>query len=256
MFRIRIWYADFGVVMASRVWRGRRALGLSVLVARLAGPGAAPARPTQHILTVWNGGSECPRRRGPHTASGAKNTVQTPAHAHGDTRRHARRRAAEEGRRQPACAQIDGTETRTRVGAMSRCQFRIALHATTARFSAGSCVTSGVPIVSSFAPGFKPARTIGPSISSCQAHRGDEPHQVKGAASKHGRGSASAHLENLSGDLWAVALKVNGLANAQLAAIDELKVFDRLMRLLAGSHVFDLLRHISETSNHALILEL
>jgi hypothetical protein len=28
------------------------------------------------------------------------------------------------------------------------------------------------------------------------------------------------------------------------------------MRLLAGAHVFDLLRHISETSNHALILEL
>ena len=53
MFRIRIWYADFGVVMASRVWRGRRALGLSVRVARLAGPGAAPARPAQHILTVY-----------------------------------------------------------------------------------------------------------------------------------------------------------------------------------------------------------
>lgn len=98
MFRIRIWYADFGVVMASRVWRGRRALGLSVRVARLAGPGAAPARPTQHILTVWNGGSECPRRRGPHTASGAKNTVRTPARArrHAPTRPPPRSRRGEE----------------------------------------------------------------------------------------------------------------------------------------------------------------
>ena len=260
MFRIRIWYADFGVVMASRVWRGRRALGLSVRVARLAGPGAAPARPAQHILTVycleW-------RFRMPETARPTHRQCRqehsanpgTRARRHAPTRPPPRSRRGEDGRR-PACAQIDGTETRTRVGAMSRCQFRIALHATTARFSAGSCVTSGVPIASSFAPGFKPARTIGPSISSCQAHRGDEPRQVKGAASKHGRGSASAHLEKLSGDLWAVALKVNGLANAQLAAIDELKVFDRLMRILAGSHVFDLLRHISETSNHALILEL
>jgi hypothetical protein len=258
MFRIRIWYADFGVVMASRVWRGRRALGLSVRVARLAGPGAAPAWPgaAHSNFLLFRLAVQNARDGAAHTPPVAPRTLCEPRHAHGDTRRHARRRAAEEGRRQPACAQIDGTETRTRVGAMSRCQFRIALHATTARFSAGSCVTSGVPIASSFAPGFKPARTIGPSISSCQAHRGDEPHQVKGAASKHGRGSASAHLENLSGDLWAVALKVNGLANAQLAAIDELKVFDRLMRLLAGSHVFDLLRHISETSNHALILEL
>ena len=155
-----------------------------------------------------------------HTPPVAPRTlVQTPPHAHGDTctRRHARRRATEKEKRcvpasvGPTCR----STAQRRRPEWVRCHiavFVFALHATTARFSAGSCVTSGVPIAKSFAPGFKPARTIGPSISSCQAHRSDEPHQVKGAASNHRRGSASAHLENLSGDLWAVALKVNCLA--------------------------------------------
>lgn len=51
MFRIRIRYADVGAVMASRVWRGRRALGLSVRVwpACAAWPGR---RAKKHILTV------------------------------------------------------------------------------------------------------------------------------------------------------------------------------------------------------------
>ena len=150
--------------------------------------------------------------RGPHTASSAKNTSANPAtrarrHVHAPTRPPPRNRKSVG----PTCR----STAQRRRPEWVRCHiavFVFALHATTARFSAGSCVTSGVPIAKSFAPGFKPARTIGPSISSCQAHRSDEPHQVKGAASNHGRGSASAHLENLSGDLWAVALKVNCLA--------------------------------------------
>ena len=163
MFRIRIWYADFGVVMASRVWRGRRALGLSVRVARLRpGPGAAPK--STFLLFEW-------RFRMPETARTSHRQWRQEHCANPGTRarRHAPTRPPPKrgGGSLPAhrsTAQRRGPE-------WVRCHvanFVFVLHATTARFSAGSCVTSGVPIASSFAPGFKPARTIGPSISSCQ----------------------------------------------------------------------------------------
>lgn len=97
MFRIRIRYADFGVVMASRVWRGRRALGLSVRVARL-------ARRSTFLLFEW-------RFRMPETARTTHRQWRQEHCANPGTRarRHAPTRPPPRSRRgeEAACPRTD-----------------------------------------------------------------------------------------------------------------------------------------------------
>ena len=84
MFRIRIWYADFGVVMASRVWRGRRALGLSVWPD---GPARAPRRRARRSTFLLFGMAVQNARDGAaHTPPVAPRTLCKPRHTRTATR--------------------------------------------------------------------------------------------------------------------------------------------------------------------------